>query len=193
MTLRVALASERAPKVEAARAALARIATLGLAGWKPFELSAHATPSGVDATPRHDAELQRGARQRAVALQRRLESEGAPAHFYLGLEGGIHLDESGTVWLRSWAYAWDGRRGAFGCGPSAELPAVVAEPVLRGEDLAAVIDRVAAAEDVRSRGGTWGWLTRELVPRSLAFETAVLAALAPFYHPEAFEAEPDDV
>jgi inosine/xanthosine triphosphatase len=186
MTLRVAVASQRAPKLEAVRAALGRIAAVGVDGWSPFVVTAHATASGVDATPRHDVELQRGARQRAVSLQRRLEAEADPARIYLGLEGGIHADENGAVWLRSWAFAWDGRRGAFGCGPSAELPPVVAGPVLRGEDLAAVIDRVAGAEDVRSRGGTWGWLTRELVPRSLAFETAVLAALAPFYHPEAF-------
>jgi non-canonical (house-cleaning) NTP pyrophosphatase len=185
--LRVGLASERPPKVQAARAALQHLAALGLPAWRDFELRAHATPSGVEATPRHDGALQQGARQRAQALQRRLESEATPAHLYLGLEGGVHVDADGRTWLRSWAYAWDGARGCFGCGPSAVLPARLAAPVLAGEDLAAVIDRVAGAEDVRSRGGTWGWLTHGLVPRSLAFETAVLTALVPFYHPEAYE------
>jgi inosine/xanthosine triphosphatase len=190
--VKLALASERSPKIAAVRAVLARLAALDPPQWEHAVLVAHATPSGVAATPLDDIELRRGARQRVEALAARLASAGEPADLYVGLEGGAHVDAAGAaetpgVWLRSWCYVSDGKRGNFGCGPSVRLPACIAEPVRHGEDLAAVIDRVARGEDLRSQGGTWGFVTRGMVTRQLAFETAVLAALAPFYHPQAFQ------
>ncbi len=185
---RVALASRREPKVQAVRAVLERLAELDPARWSGVELVLRATLSGVAATPLSDDELQRGAEQRALTLQSELEAEGQDAALYLGLEGGVHAPQgTDTAWLRSWCYAWDGRRGAFGCGPSVALPACIAVPVRAGEDLGEVIDRVAKATDVRSQGGTWGHVTRGLLSRATAFEMAVVAALAPFYHADLFD------
>lgn len=186
--MRVALASERRPKVEAVHTALSRIAALDATTWGGFDLVTRSMPSGVRDTPLHDDELRQGARRRALALEEVLEQEGRPARIYLGLEGGAHFDgdERDRAWLRSWCFAWDGEDGSFGSGPSLLLPAPIARALHAGEDLAMVIDRVADGVDLRSQGGTWGFLTRDLLPRSLAFETAVLAALARFYHPAAF-------
>jgi len=185
---RVAVASERRPKLEAVRRALRRMASVD-ATWIGAEIVARSTASGVRATPLSDAELRRGAAQRAHTLRDVLRAQGAAATLYLGLEGGLHVEHAGDgdcVWLRSWAYACDGAQGAWGCGPSLQLPARVADPVLHGEDLAVVIDRVTGAADVRSQGGTWGWVTRGLIERADAFEAAVLAALARFYNPDAY-------
>lgn len=193
--VRLALASERPPKVEAVRAALARLAVLDPEHWQDAALVTRSTASGVAATPLHDDELRRGARQRAEALAAALGAAGTPADLYLGLEGGVHVEEAGagltpSVWLRNWCYAWDGRRGAFGCGPGVVLPECIAGPVRAGEDLAAVLDRVAGERDLRSRGGTWAFVTRGVLTRASAFETAVLSALAPFYHPQPFVCGP---
>lgn len=188
---RVAVASERPPKLEAVRRALLRLASVD-AAWIGAEIVARSTGSGVRATPLSDAELRRGAAQRAHALQDDLRVQGDEAALYLGLEGGLHVEhaqDGGRVWLRSWAYAWDGIQGAWGCGPSLQLPVCVADPVVRGEDLAVVIDRVAGAADLRSQGGTWGWVTRGLIARADAFEAAVLAAMARFYNPEAYSTD----
>lgn len=186
--MRIAVASERRPKIEAVQAALARIAALDPTIWGDYELVTRSVPSGVRDTPLHDDELRSGARHRAQALAEDLRREGRTVHIALGLEGGVHFEDDATdrAWLRSWCYAWDGARGAFGCGPSLLVPAPMARALHAGLDLAAVIDRIAGDVDVRSRGGTWGYLTRDLLPRALAFETAVLAALAAFYHPAAF-------
>jgi non-canonical (house-cleaning) NTP pyrophosphatase len=40
---------------------------------------------------------------------------------------------------------------------------------------------------VRSRQGAWGVLTRGLLTRSVSFETALVAALAPFYNARVYE------
>lgn len=203
---RIAVASERRPKVEAVRNALTQIAALAPENWSDVEVLAHSIDSGVSATPLSDDEMRRGARQRAVTLQRRLAIDAGDRHpptdghryaegrtVCMGLEGGVHIEpatehvvEHATAWLRGWAFATDGDVSAWGCGPSIALPTDVAMAVRSGEDLALVIDRVAGETDVRSRGGTWGVLTRDLVGRAMTFELAVLAALAPFYNPDAY-------
>jgi len=185
---RVALASLREPKVQAVRAVLERLSGLDPARWAAVELVIRATPSGVAATPLSDDELRLGAQRRAATLQAGLEAEGHVAALYLGLEGGVHAPPgTDTAWLRCWCYASDGRRGVFGCGPSVVLPTCIAAPVRAGEDLGDVIDRVAKENDVRSQGGTWGHVTRGLLSRATAFETAIIAALAPFYHADLFD------
>lgn len=186
--MRVAVATERKPKLEAVRRAMQRLAHLdGKDG--ALEILSLSTDSGVRATPLSDAEMRRGAQQRTLALQEKLRRRGTSADFFLGLEGGLHVEDDGgsrRVWLRSWAYASNGVEGAWGCGPSLELPEALARGVLRGEDLAQVIDRVTGEYDVRSHGGTWGYVTRGLIERADAFEAAVLAAMARFYNDRAY-------
>jgi non-canonical (house-cleaning) NTP pyrophosphatase len=49
-----------------------------------------------------------------------------------------------------------------------------------------VIDEVAGQQDVRSRQGAWGVLSRDLFTRAMSFEVALIAAFAPFYNPEMY-------
>ena len=192
--VRVAVATERRPKVEAVRRALAQLAPLQPDVWSNVELLLRSTDSGVRATPLSDAEMRRGARQRALTLYDQLTARAAPqAHggrtLVLGLEGGVHLErdhDETFAWLRGWAFATDGRAAGWGCGPSIALPATLAQAVVDGEDLALVIDRLSGEKDVRSRGGTWGILTRNVLSRAATFEVAVLAALSRFYNPEPY-------
>jgi inosine/xanthosine triphosphatase len=172
------------------RRALARLVRLDARLWEGAEILSVSADSGVRATPLSDTEMRRGAQQRTRALQERLQREGRQADFLLGLEGGLHVEDDGDqqrVWLRSWAYATDGGRGAWGCSPTLEVPADLAQGILRGEDLARLIDRVTGEHDVRSQGGTWGYVTSGLIDRTDAFEAAVLAAMARFYNRRAYD------
>jgi non-canonical (house-cleaning) NTP pyrophosphatase len=49
-----------------------------------------------------------------------------------------------------------------------------------------VIDEVAGIQDIRSRQGAWGILSRDLVTRAMSFEVALIAAFAPFYNKEMY-------
>jgi non-canonical (house-cleaning) NTP pyrophosphatase len=61
---------------------------------------------------------------------------------------------------------------------------MIADMVIDGKrELGLVIDEVANERDVRSRQGAWGVLSRDLLTRSMSFEAALIAALAPFYNP----------
>ena len=50
-----------------------------------------------------------------------------------------------------------------------------------------MIDEVAEENDVRSRQGAWGVLSRDLFTRAMSFEVALVAAFAPFYNSEMYD------
>ncbi len=119
-----------------------------------------------------------------------LESEGRRADFYVGLEGGFHsitFEGERQTFLHGWAYSTDGSRGYFGHAPAVTVPrAVVARVEQTGRELGDVTDEVACESDVRSRQGAWGVLSKGLLTRSMSFETALVAAFAPFYNPRLY-------
>lgn len=136
--------------------------------------------------PLTDWQLMDGARGRAEAVRALLSQEGADAQFYVGLEGGFHsisIDGSWHTFLRGWAYVTDGKRGSFGASPSISVPETITQRVMNGHrELGEVIDELTNEREVRSRGGAWGILSRNLLTRAQSFETALVAAFAPFYN-----------
>jgi inosine/xanthosine triphosphatase len=181
----VALGSARAAKIMAVRAACARIAERD-ARWARAEVVSRSVETSAPRMPLTEMQSMRGARERAEALRALLTGEGQRADFYLGLEGGFHsvtFDGRRHTFLQGWAYATDGARGFFGAAPAVTVPAGIAGRVEQtGRELGEVIDEVAGERDVRSRQGAWGVLSRGLLTRAMSFETALLAALAPFYN-----------
>jgi len=181
----IALGSDRAAKIMAVRASVARIATID-ADWKDAHVVARQVTTTVPAMPLTDWQLMQGARERALAVRDSLRNRRLEADVYVGLEGGFHsisIEGEWHTFLRGWAYATDGKRSAFGAAPSISVPPSIVKSVVEGrKELGAVIDEVAGARDVRSRQGAWGVLSRDLVTRSMSFELALIAAFAPFYN-----------
>jgi inosine/xanthosine triphosphatase len=186
---RIALGSDRAAKIMAVRAAIARIAEID-SGWRDTSVVARSVETSAPAMPLTDWELMNGARARAQAVRGILMQQKLEADLYVGLEGGFHsisVDGEWHTFLRGWAYVTDGERGSFGMSPSIEVPDAIVKDVIGGKrELGIVIDEVAGARDVRSRQGAWGVLSRDLLTRSMSFEAALIAALAPFYNPKLY-------
>jgi inosine/xanthosine triphosphatase len=185
----IALGSDRAAKVMAVRASIARIAQLDQA-WSEINVVARAVETNIPAMPLTDWQLMQGARERALAVRDVLRSRRLDAEIYVGLEGGFHsisIEGEWHTFLRGWAYATDGKTGCFGSSPSITVPNALARKVIEGrKELGLVIDEVSGKRDVRSREGAWGVLTRDLVTRSMSFEMALIAAFAPFYNSEMY-------
>ncbi len=187
--MKIILGSTRAAKIEALRLSVQRIAEIDSA-WREAEIVSLAVDTGVPAMPLTDEELMRGAKNRAEAArevwQRNHEADAREA-FFVGLEGGFHstvFDNKPLTFLRGWAYVTDGKRGNFGASPSVFVPESIVHLVVAGNhELGEVIDEVAGQYDVRSRQGAWGVLSRDLFTRAMSFETALIAAFAPFYNP----------
>ncbi len=186
---RIALGSDRAPKIMAVRATVERIRAMDSA-WRDANVIARAVQTSGPAMPLTDWDLMRGARDRALAVYELLRDQNLAADLYVGLEGGFHsisIDGEWHTFLRGWAYATDGERASFGMSPSIEVPEQIVKKVIEGRrELGLVIDEVAGARDVRSRQGAWGVLSRDLLTRSMSFEAALIAAFAPFYNPRLY-------
>ncbi|HUE80809.1 MAG TPA: inosine/xanthosine triphosphatase [Pyrinomonadaceae bacterium] len=185
----VALGSDRAAKIMAVRASLARIAQLD-SSWADANVVARPVTTNVPAMPLNDWQLMQGARERALAVRDLLRARRLEADVFVGLEGGFHsisIEGGWHTFLRGWAYATDGTREAFGSSPSISVPDAIVKDVIEGRlELGVVIDRVSGKRDVRSRQGAWGVLTRDLVTRSMSFELALIAAFAPFYNSDLY-------
>jgi inosine/xanthosine triphosphatase len=183
--IKIALGSDRAAKIEAVRASAARIAKVD-ESWRDAQVIARAVEPSVPPMPLTDAQLMHGAKERAEAVRALLRKEGESALVYIGLEGGfdsVEFDGRWYTFLRGWAYACDEEREGFGVSPSILVPDSIARRVIDGRlELSAVIDEVAGEKDVRSRQGAWGVFSRDLLTRSMSFEAALVAALAPFYN-----------
>lgn len=182
---RIALGSDRAPKIMALRASIARISAVDSA-WRDANVVARAVQTNSPAMPLTDWELMKGARDRALAVRDMLRTQNLAADLYVGLEGGFHsisVDGDWHTFLRGWAYATDGERASFGMSPSIAVPPAIVKNVIEGrKELGLVIDEVVGSRDIRSRQGAWGILSRDLLTRSMSFEAALIAAFAPFYN-----------
>ncbi|HYQ86136.1 MAG TPA: inosine/xanthosine triphosphatase [Bacteroidota bacterium] len=188
----IAIASTRGPKVDAVKKVVRSIRRyLGPPSSVPNYIMS--SIGGDVSMPRTLEQLLGGARKRAMRLQEHLQSKKKTADFYIGLEGGFHtVRHSGKeqVFLQSWAYVSDGAVGYFGSSGNVLVPERIAREVMRkGRDLSEVIDEVASQSDVRSKQGTWGVLTRDLLTRQRSFEIALTAAFAPFYNPSFYGAK----
>ena len=181
----IAVGSTRKPKLLAVEEAVAQFAA-ALSTQAVVEIRGYEVESGVGHTPSSRAELMRGARQRAEALQKLLRESSTAAQHFVGLEGGLDVvTENGIrrVFLESWAFVSDGFRGHFGCSGSIELPEALAREVLhRKVELGVAIDRFAGAAGIRDGQGAWGVLTGNRIVRQESFRLAVLTAFAPFYN-----------
>jgi inosine/xanthosine triphosphatase len=181
----IALGSDRASKIMALRASVARIAAID-PSWTDANVVARRVESNVPSMPLTDWQLMQGAQERAFAVRESLQSRRLEADIYVGLEGGFHSVSIAGEWhtfLRGWAYATNGQRGAFGAAPSISVPPPIVKKVVEGRrELGVVIDEVTGGRDIRSKQGAWGVLSRDLVTRSMSFELALVAAFAPFYN-----------
>jgi len=188
----VALGSDRAAKILAVRASIARVAAID-SSWSDATVLARPVKTNAPAMPLNDWELMQGARERALAVRDQLQAQRREADIYVGLEGGFHsisIEGEWHTFLRGWAYATDGQDGTFGATPSISVPDQLAKAVIEGRrELGLVIDEVAGMRDVRSRQGAWGILSRDLVTRATSFEVALIAAFAPFYNKAMYTAQ----
>jgi len=187
----IALGSDRTAKIMAVRACIARISKIHKE-WAEARVVARPVTTSVTAMPLTDWELMQGARERALAVKEILQKKQLVADIYVGLEGGFHSVSVEGEWhtfLRGWAFATNDERGYYGATPGISVPETIVKKVIEGRELGVVIDEVTGARDVRSRRGAWGVLTRDLVTRSMSFELALLAALAPFYNPSLYSTE----
>jgi non-canonical (house-cleaning) NTP pyrophosphatase len=211
--MRIAIGSLRTPKIEAVKAAMHKIAKFFAVTSEQIEFLPREVESGTARTPMSIEEMMLGAYNRAKNLKKALAREGLNAEYYFGLEGGLFSTSINqhrkAYYLQSWVYVLNGSHGYFGSSPAVQIPQNIAGQFEEDDfELADVMDRIGRVHPVRyysepvikekacslsngvknnrDRGGAFSLLTRGLLTRQAIFESAVLAAMAPFYNPELY-------
>lgn len=181
----VAVGSTRRPKLNAVWEALSVIGPT-LHEVALYDVVGVEVESGVGHTPLCRAELMAGARGRAEALVRMGRERNEAWEYFVGLEGGfdvVHENGQRLVFLQSWAYVTDSKRGAYGQSGAILVPEPLARRVVdEGVELSKAIDAFSGEQGIRDAQGAWGVFTRNLHTRQDSFRSAVIYAFAPFFN-----------
>ncbi len=140
------------------------------------------TSSGVRDQPITRAEALEGATNRAkAALQK------SHADFGVGIEGGVYHSKGRSFTAAPVVVlAKDGRIGISASSPL-ELPPIVAKKVKRGGEVGPIMDELLGIADTKKNLGIIGYLTNGMVPRHIAYATALKVALAKFVKPDFYD------
>ncbi|MCK9409235.1 MAG: inosine/xanthosine triphosphatase [Bacteroidetes bacterium] len=175
----ITIASTRIPKVNGVKkAVLALTQKFGIDS-STIRFESQEAASGVADTPASIDELMTGARQRAKTVFQPLKDERSLS---IGVEGGLfRVDHS--VFLQSWTCIYDGTSFYYGSSGALPIPERLAQMVFdEGIDLGVAIDRFAQQTDIRSRQGTYGVLTDDMMTREDSFELSATFALMPIFN-----------
>ena len=180
--MRIAIGSRNRAKVSAVRDAFLILQQTLPADFSKAPLFLETdTETSIPDMPLSQNELMQGALERALFTYKQFET----VDFALGLEGGVYRNKLyKAVFLQSWVYAFNGSHGYFGSSAALPLPDKIADALYKeGRELSEIIDIISGKTDVRSNEGAFGILTQNMITRSQSFETAVIAAMTPFFNP----------
>ncbi len=137
--------------------------------------------SNVSNQPIEDETFE-GAKNRAVTLKERNETQKLNAQFFVGIEGGIknlfqHWFTFGVICVMDET----GRMG-YGTTPFFELPDAISTELLdeKGVELGDVMDTLIGETNTKQKQGAVGYFTRCVMTRKEYYVAGVTVALIPF-------------
>jgi inosine/xanthosine triphosphatase len=145
--------------------------------------------SGVSHQPRTDDETRQGAQNRAHAalaagreLLERNELFAQEQLLGIGLEGGVFERTEGELWSTVWVVVVDVQgKITESNGARFKIPLSIAEPILLGEEMGPVMDRLLQANNTKQAGGAIGIITRNFVDRTEEYSGIAKMALGLWY------------
>ena len=157
--------------------------------WPDVQVMGFDVPSGIAAQPRTDLETRTGARNRALAAldegvsflkkdQKRIRTLEVLG---VGLEGGV-FEQEGEVWSTVWVAVVD-IDGVFyeSNGARFKVPDLIAEPILAGEEMGPIVNKLFGGADVRRTNGAIGVITNNFVDRTEEYGAIAKMALGLWY------------
>lgn len=171
--MKVIVASNNPVKIDAVRQAF-QICFPG----EIIEIIPIESPSGVSEQPMSASEAVEGAINRAQNV-----SHHETTDYTVGIEGGLHFVKVGTTehcFEQAWACVIDRATGKYQIGstPAYPVPAHVLELLRQGKDLTEAMDTLYGIKDIGTSQGYTGWLTDNLVDRTLGAKIATIIALS---------------
>lgn len=173
----VALGSKNPAKIKAAEIAFEKVFPKD-----KIKIVGVDAKSGISSQPMSDRQSIRGAVNRAKRALKTVKD----AEFGVGMEGGVH--KIGKKWFESGWIAVVDKKGKIGLGTSArwEMSGKVMGKLEGKGELSRVFEELAKIENAKDVGGVMGLVTKNLLPRDLAYSHGVIFALAPFFSDPVF-------
>jgi inosine/xanthosine triphosphatase len=178
---KVSVGSENPVKIAAVENVIKKI-------WPDAKVVSVEVPHGASEQPTSDDEAIQGATNRA-----KLSMQETDADLGIGLEGST-VDTKYGMFLSGWVVAMDksGQVG-MGCGGRLPLPERIAAEIKKGKELGPMMDELVGEHNTKQKQGAVGILTGNLVPRTAAFENAVIYALTRFVNPDYYRQPPHNI
>lgn len=156
--------------------------------WPDAVIIGYDVGSGVASQPMSDEETLQGAQNRAAQAmaQGRAEYPELDSAEYLavGLEGGVTTFR-GELWSTVWVAVLDAQGKSFAAnGARMKLAPQIAQPILNGEEMGPVMERLIAVENIRQKQGMIGVVTKGFVTRAQEYGNIAKLALGLWYGQE---------
>jgi len=175
--MKVAVGSTNPVKIEAVKLAFETVFSE-----TQWEVEGIEVTSGVSAQPMTDDESIKGARSRAQKAMQKLSAD-----FGIGLESG--LQEIDTRWFNCGWIVIITQNGQESIGATIKMPTPekLMQLIRQGKELGEVIDLLSHTKNSKHQGGHFGFMTNNVVTRTIGYRDGIIAALSRFLHPELFE------
>jgi inosine/xanthosine triphosphatase len=144
-----------------------------------FRVSGISVPSGVADQPMSDEETFRGAMNRAQGAANQMPD----ADYWVGIEGGLEVLESGELQGFAWIVVVNRERVGKSRTATFILPNEVARLIHEGKELGDADDIVFKRTNSKQANGSVGILTEDVMDRTDYYEHALILALIPFKNP----------
>lgn len=177
MENKVVVASTNPVKIDAVKAAFESYWPQG------FEFEGLSVPSGVADQPLTDQETLRGARNRVAAIRR----EAPHAAFWVGVEGGVQLTESGIYEAFGWMVIANSQKESISRSASFSLSTPMSQAIENGAELGPLMDEIFKDSMIKHKGGAVGMLTNGIVDRKSLYLQPLQLALIPFVQMELYQ------
>lgn len=173
--MKIAVGSKNPVKIKGVKQAFQKV-------FDNCEVIGISVSSGISDMPMDFEELVTGAKNRAKKAIKRLNAD-----FGVGLEGGFEKTELGTFLTGLVAIVDKKGRWGFGKGNSVLMPKEIVKRVKEGKELGDVMDEIRGLKNTKQQDGAVGFFTKNLVPRTKAFEITTIYALSRFIREKMFE------
>jgi len=176
--MKILVGSKNPVKIDAVREALSNY-------FESIEVIGYEVESGVSIQPVGD-ETFTGAKNRALNLKALDKVNNINADLFVGIEGGIAKEFDRWFAFGCMCIVDNNDNIGFGTSPHFELPGVVVEKLLKGEELGTVMDQIQNEENTKQKHGAIGYFTNGVMNRKELYIEGLKVAIIPFLHKEKF-------
>ena len=184
--MKIFVASENPVKINSVRIAAAET-------FPEVEVQGISVPSGIPEQPMSDVETRTGSVNRARNLRDFVFEKKEDLNFdpendeylFVGAEGGVDqpgFAKEGELWSTVWISVLDKDDQIYSAnGARFEVPKIIADKLLAGEEMGPTVSKLFTRDDIKTKQGAIGVITRNFIDRTEEYVGIAKLALGLWY------------